>query len=162
MQSYRDRKRRSCEAWGDPFPPACICGCGEPVGFDQYGPKDYVNQRHMYWLREFSGYYGLLGRGEEGVVEVTRLGAACKKIMKDKGWTSRELAERGGMGHGHLNQWLYPGRGKEYVERGVAEGFLKRVAGIPTPPTPWQVRQEKARMQRLKKWERQNGKKGPR
>ena len=128
------------EAWGDRFPPACKCGCGEPVRFRSNKPNVYVNRAHYYWDRNYRG-----GHPHGPVIEKEKFRTAITTIRNEKGWSLAETARRGGWSTNHLKAVLY-GDGKYVLEKTVRL-FLRRLAGLPTEMSArqkreWEVKRE--------------------
>lgn len=149
---------RQVEIWGDRFTPPCACGCGEPVRMNEKGPGKYVNRQHVLWGRDSAR--NAIG---DDVIEVKVFREACEKIRKDKGWSIRELANRGGWHKGHLSQYLYDyrvGPNPKVMKRELAVSFLRRCAGLAEPPTAKMVREEMERQKKLRAWDRDNNRKG--
>lgn len=147
---------RQVEMWGDSFTPACACGCGEPVRFSERGPGKYVNRQHVYWGRD-SATAAI--RGKEALdVEVFR--KACLKIKAEKGWSVQELADKGGLGRGHLSKYLYSYSNTQKMDKDIAVSFLRRCAGLPEKPSKRMMKLAKEKEMKLKRWERDNNRKG--
>lgn len=146
------------EAWGDAFPPACACGCGEPVHFCTRGPNKYVNRAHVAWDRSASGSSeaAKLARREMQLkrnIPIEKWRAAVRKIKAERGWTCEEIAHRGGWSLNNYRSWMYSTRVNTIGQTGV--DFLRRLAGLPAPATAWQIRQrdESAKRMRKNQWD---------
>lgn len=138
------------ERWGDRFTPACLCGCGEPVPISDRGPAKYVNYGHMRWDKgaQITANSKAARRAKqlERNTDLETWRAAVRQIKEQRGWTLSEMAERGGWPTGSLQSWLY-GRNRLQTIGPQGVDFLRRLAGLPTPPSPYQ--QRKARAARL-------------
>jgi transcriptional regulator with XRE-family HTH domain len=131
---------RWVERWGDTFPPACACGCGEHVHFTNKGPTTYVNRQHVLWAKD---YKSMSTKGNaaqlDGAIPIDKFRSAVYDIKKKKNLTFTQLANAGGMQHGQLSMIMFGDN--EYIKRETAEGFLRRVAGLSARPSGWQQRQ---------------------
>lgn len=138
---------------GDSWPPACECGCGEPVRYSRYGPQKFVNRAHSYWHRKYVSYGFMVQQEKLKYIEGDRFAAALRRIMADKGYSQRELARRGGWQYGEVTNFLY-GR-KTRITETRAKSFLRRVAGLAEPLTPHQIKLAERKSRRLRVLERE-------
>jgi hypothetical protein len=124
--------------WGDAFPPPCRCGCGEPVRFGQRQQNIYLNPAHSQWDRV--GVKGVVrGHVHGEVIETAAFRAAVEKIRATKQMSIRQIAIQAGWSPGRLRGTLYSRN--QYMLKSTARHFFARLAGIPAPPTPWELRQ---------------------
>lgn len=146
MSRSKSRKIREVEAWGDVITPACGCGCGEPVGINDKGPKVFVNRAHQGWARRGSTWE------RSGSIEIEKFRAAVRKIKESKGWTWTEMAAHGGWSHGMLKCYMAD---KRYNSVGldVATSFLRRCAGMAGEMSTHQKRMDDERRVKMRKWE---------
>lgn len=136
------------ESWGDTFPPACGCGCGEPVSLYRWSggvgtPAAYVNRAHASWARTKEDYERQ-GAGvsaarrrihqERGDIPIEDFRAAVRRIKGQRQLTWVKLAEAGGVSPSQLNMWMF-GKGRDWVTREATTLFLRRLAGLGTPAT---------------------------
>lgn len=149
---------RQVEYWGDKFTPACACGCGEPVKISNKGPGKYVNQAHNRWVNQPKAAKagGLATRGD---IEIEKFRTMLQKVKDEKGWTWDQMAEAGGWSDGHLHNCLYKDEVKGIREE-TARKFLRRCLGLPEQMSERQIKVEREREKKLKRWEKDQWRNG--
>ena len=141
----RTRERRIAE-YGPP--PACACGCGEPVLFDYLGrPNRYLFGHKVDVDKMLSIQY------ENHYIPAERVRAALQDLRAERGWTVRELAERGGLAYTHMKSVLYDRRtaNRFGYDAVWVEHLFRRLNGLAAPPTTYMLRRhaETERRERL-------------
>ena len=143
MQNRVERLVHNVEAWGDAFPPACACGCGEPVRHKIVGGfNKYINLQHQAWDLQAQRSEQIteiwkFRRGDNIPIEDFR--RAVFQIKDKKGWRLNDMAQTGGVSRGWLMSYLYDKRVKS-IGRQIATDFLRRLAGLASPPSSYQLR----------------------
>lgn len=137
-----NRLVRNVESWGDPFPPSCRCGCGEPVRFNaNSGMTQYVNRAHQLWDKDYSAM-AVLGPAAKDSIPIEEFRKAVRHLKERKGYTYAQMAELGGQQPGWLSTYMYDKRYKS-IGREAATSFLRRLAGLPEGASKHQSRVSK-------------------
>lgn len=153
-RTWKDRHTERKAEWGDSFPRACKCGCGEPVPINGNNgrPCEYVNSAHKYWtLVEWNRERQQ--RIAEFEVPAEDFKRALKAIMARKGLKCVDVAEIIGMPVGYVSSLYY--RDYLYIKKPTAERILRRLAGQATPPTAYEQRKMTSRKRRMANLERE-------
>lgn len=144
-EQNRASRAKAKEAWiaeNGPWPD-CACGCGTPVKMDnsKREPRKYVGKHgHKSTLDHV---HAINRERLSKEIPIEQFRSAMLKMKADKGWTLRQIADAGGVNYGHFKYLMYDKRPK-HVTRAFVEPFLKRIAGMPMPPSVWQLKQMNA------------------
>lgn len=141
-QKTLDRIIRHVEAWGDPFPPACACGCGEPTRFNEKGPTRVLNRQHAAYFRDYASISAAghrAKRARKDTIPIEDFRSAIRKLQERKGWSLSEIARRGGQYRTWLNAYMTDPR-YQTIGRETATLFLRRASGLGAPPSRHQER----------------------
>ena len=137
----RQQLLRAVDQWGDAFPPACRCGCGEPVRFGVNGGLNlYLNTAHDKW--DTSTRRRLHAPKYPDLVEHAVFVEMVQRVRVAKGWTVEETAIRGGWSPGRLSGVLYGSR-QQRIRLATARPFLRRLGGLAGPMSEWEHEREK-------------------
>ena len=116
--------------------PLCACGCGENVRFNYESyPSTYLRGHNAIETKRRQ----MAEKG--GTITADEFRQALRKVKANKGWTWDELARQGGVSPGRIRSLMF-GQQK-LVTRDWATDFLRRLAGLSAPPTPYQLKQWK-------------------
>lgn len=118
--------------------PSCECGCGNPVRFN-------ANGKPCRFIIHHQPKHGLeLGRQRAGkeLIPLDDFRRAMFKLKAHTNETWKQIAERGGISHTHLNSLMYGNSGKRNVGKEWTTHFMRRLAGLPAPASRFQKRQQ--------------------
>lgn len=140
-------------------PPLCECGCGVRVNFGAKGtPNRFAGPGHQSRLNpeqrsqmfaEKRAEY----RERSGAIPIEDFVAAVRQLKEKEGLTWEELAERSGTSRGHLLNLIYNKNEVKSVGREWGTNFFKRLAGMPAPPSKYQLSKIKAKNKALRETE---------
>lgn len=131
----RERRAHAIEAYVLLYGrPGCSCGCGAFVRFDRDGKPSRFVLGHTSPGFDAANQARLAGN-----LPVEDFRRALFKLKEAKGWTIADLAEAAKCSQSSMQGLLYAKRRKT-VSREWATDFFRRIAGMPTAPTPWQHR----------------------
>lgn len=128
----------------DAWPPACACGCGEPVPFGRakWKPNLYVNQAHI----NYAQWGKMADRSKKGVetryakaIPASQFRAALRRIKKERGYTWEQIADITGLQLGQISCWMNSKKVTRISEKSATHVF-RRLAGLATPPTRYEQR----------------------
>jgi hypothetical protein len=91
-----------------------------------------------------------------GNIPIETFREACARLKVKKGWTWQRMAKEGGWSWGQLSGYLWAEKYRTIGED-VAKGFLRRCVGMPEEMSTHQVRVEREREKKMKRWEKENG-----
>lgn len=137
------------ELYYRPVPPACACGCGEPVRWRNHGASwsKYVNECHYRWhlqtdeelkaakskkSSEVAVRYHQSRRANDRSVPIAEFRQGLKQIKAERGWTNRQMAGYMGIAQGTFNTLMYDNRLKS-VSQVTARAYFRRMAGLGAP-----------------------------
>lgn len=131
------------------FPPACECGCGEPVRMGIKGPQRFVNIGHYRWTITPSDRSEWASKARQaqleasgGKIEIERFRAFVNGLREKRGWSLADIAQRGGQQPGWLHTYMFDKR-YSYIGKDTAEKFIRRIAGDAVESSKWQDREAK-------------------
>jgi transcriptional regulator with XRE-family HTH domain len=114
-------------------PPTCECGCGIHVKFDMSGkPRRYVNK---HWHKSEDVLKANFERTKDNV-PIEKFRELVYKLKQQKNLSFKELAEMARISPGQLNHLMY-GDDVRSVSKDWLTLFLKRISGMPAPPTSY-------------------------
>lgn len=136
---YRLRERRIVEFLKEHGqPPACGCGCGEPVNFNYQGrPNKFVNG-HQNFGRKFDRSESIT---KQDLVPLSKFREFVRNYRTKHGLTNAEVAMKGGWDPLYLDDVLYNKKRKYGLDKTEVDHFLRRLHGMAAPPTKWQLKQ---------------------
>lgn len=126
-------------------PPECECGCGERVNFNSNGNPNRFILGHASRMRR-NDYSARMRehrakiREEQGYIPVEDFARAVREYRDARQLTWAEVAEHGGISQGHLNTLIYQTSNTKSVSREWATNFFRRLANLPAPPGPAQLK----------------------
>lgn len=118
--------------------PLCECGCGEPAKFDNRGrPRKYLLS-HMGRVDEIKEKRRITWE-DRWVVDAEKFRSAVQKIRKERNMTVADVALVAGIAPQYMNSIMYA-KSKKKISKDTAEHILRRLAGMATSPTGWEIR----------------------
>lgn len=146
-EQYKRRCTEQTVLWyaNNAEPPKCKCDCGGDVSIGPKGPRDFINQ-HAVRVQEIRDVMSEASRRNKEAerVPIDKLRILFRDYKDKNGLTWREVADRAGMSHHHVQTLMYDkrpkvkGMSKEWVSR-----LLERLSGKATTPTHFQTSQVK-------------------
>jgi transcriptional regulator with XRE-family HTH domain len=147
--TYRAKKIKRWHEENGPDMPTCACGCGEELVFDSKGVLHRYKFNHHGRSDEYRVFASMFMTqfhrdkiGTDDFIEIGHFRTVCRKIKKDKGWTWAEMAHAGGLSFEHLNQLMTQKKALT-VRHETAVNFLRRIVGLPAPPSTFLQRERK-------------------
>lgn len=144
-QKELNRLVQQVNSWENTFPPACACGCGDPVRISMTrGPNKYINGQHMSWdqqsmkSEQFKAIH--VKTREAHGIPIEQFRAALRKIKAQKGMTWAQMAEAGGQSRGWIMSYMFDHKRLVSINKDTATLFLQKLAGVGTPPSKHQER----------------------
>lgn len=149
-QSAKKRREKKIQTYIAKFGhPLCACGCGEKVRFNKNcKPNKFINN-HVNTNREM-----VMNRLQtEDRIPAEKVRNVFLDLRAKKGMTLQEFAEKAGVSTSVIRKILHtPGPVSGY-RRDMIEEMLKRLSGIPMPPSEYQLKQ----MEKKKRFQLPNG-----
>ena len=129
-----------------PWPPACACGCGEPVPFKKHspcGPRMYVNRSHQPPRERGAEALAITMKGvkirQRKKLPIEDFRRAMFKVKEAKGYTWDEIGDIIGYNPATVRYWMYTKK-VQCIFVTTAEHIFRRLAGMATPPTSYELR----------------------
>lgn len=134
-------KQRKVDAYIAEFGhPECACGCGELVTFTDGGkPREFRSGHRRRVDAELNARIMATGSNE---IPIELFREHLRRIRSDRGVTLKQLSKDVGLSMDHMTSIMHDSR-KKHIRRSLAEHILKRLAGIPTIPTSYEMRMDK-------------------
>lgn len=127
----------------------CKCDCGQEVTSGKATrPNLYVNREHRDADRSRIASLSRAAKDSTKSIPIESFAEALLTLKATKGLTWGQMAVMAGRTPSHLSALVIPGH-KKTILKATAEDILRRINGEHLSPTPLQVRQYNARMQKL-------------
>lgn len=124
--------------------PECECGCGENVNFNANGKPNRFMVGHAARKNRMEYSEAMRKRRaemREDSIPIEDFTSAVREYKESHGLTWAQVANGGGISREHLNTIIYEkSRTSKAVGREWATNFFRRLAGLPAPPGPEQLR----------------------
>jgi transcriptional regulator with XRE-family HTH domain len=146
MIRRRNKKHKEWLAAGNVMP-KCKCGCGETVQSwrNDGTPAEYLFNHHMkdpaIQKKHREQMEAFQAAQREDRIDIESFREACRKIKAQRGWTWNQMADEGGLSHGHFSSLMHSkDEIRKSVSRDWATDFFRRLTGLPAPPSSYQKR----------------------